>query len=201
MDNFGDAFILCGGKSARMGFDKSTMKIGDRFVVELIAEKLSTLFDNIRLSAREIEKYAKFGMPIIEDMHNDGIGPAAAIHAALSTAKTRYVFICACDMPFINPWYIEFMKSIIEEGGYKTDALIPINDGHMENLYAFYSISALKTFEDEISKGNYKVHEINRKIDAIYLQEEYSRNFDSDLKMFANLNYKADLERFGIDVG
>jgi len=197
MENFGDAFILCGGKSSRMNFDKSFLKIEDRYVLDIICDKLSLVFDNVKLSARDSKKYSDFSMPVIQDLYNDGIGPIAAIHAALVASNTRYIFVCACDMPFVNPWYIEFMKSIIEEHNYGIDALIPINKNKKEATHAFYSKDSIKKFEDEINNERYKMQDIvNNKLNSKFIEEEYSRAFDSGLSFFTNLNYKEDLVKF-----
>ena len=45
MKNFGSAVILCGGKSSRMGFDKCKIKVGNKLLIEIIAEQLEQIFE------------------------------------------------------------------------------------------------------------------------------------------------------------
>ncbi|MCL2752790.1 MAG: molybdenum cofactor guanylyltransferase [Defluviitaleaceae bacterium] len=200
MKNFGDAFILCGGKSRRMGFDKSLLKIKGEYVINIMAKKLAEIFDNVVLCANASDKFNNFNIKIIEDIYSDGIGPVAAIHAALNAATTQYIFIIAVDMPLINLDHIRYMMSKIDNTKNPFDAMIPLCGKHKEALYGFYNVDALPKFVGEIEAGNYAMHKILAKLDTIYLDENESRAFDADLSMFANLNYATDLsilENFG----
>ena len=197
MKDFGEAAILCGGKSVRMGFDKSLAKINDSYMIESIYRKLSCAFETVKLCANSKEKFGMFDMPIVEDTHK-GKGPAAAIHAVLSQAATKYVFVVACDMPLVNIEHVAFMKQLIKEKtssqGCAPDALIPIKGGYIEPLYGFYSTNISKTFEEEIESGNFKIADILQKCRTVYMDEKYSVMFDKNLRMFTNLNYREDFE-------
>ena len=194
MDHFGDAVILCGGKSRRMDFDKSLAKINGRYMIEIISEKLSVCFKNVKLCADSGARLGIFGLDIIEDKIKGGIGPSAGICSALSQAATKYVFVAACDMPLINNDHIQFMKRVLERNAYTPGALIPVNGEYIEPLYAFYSAGIADKFAAEIKNGNYKIHEILKKCGALYLEDKYSRMFDENMAMFTNINYKTDLE-------
>jgi len=193
MENFGDAFILCGGKSRRMGFDKSLLKIGDEYVITIMAKKLADIFDNVSLCANKRDKFRDFGINIIEDIYADGIGPAAAVHAALSASKSQYIFVIAVDMPLINLAHIKHMMSLIENTNDSFDAVIPVCGEHKEAMYGFYNVAALPKFVNEIEAGNFAMRRILTKLDTLYLSEDESRAFDIDLNMFTNLNYVEDL--------
>ena len=65
MQPFGDAIILCGGKSERMTYDKALITIEGRYLIDIIAEKLSYSFNNIRLSADKKERFAHMGCEAI----------------------------------------------------------------------------------------------------------------------------------------
>ncbi|MCL2169800.1 MAG: molybdenum cofactor guanylyltransferase [Defluviitaleaceae bacterium] len=193
MEKFGDAFILCGGKSRRMGFDKSLLKIGDEYVINIMAAQLGEIFHSVRLCANGGSKFSEFGIEILEDIYGGGIGPAAAVHAALTAAKSQFVFIIAVDMPFINIAHILHMKKLIENAKSPMDALIPLTNEHKEALYGFYNISALPKIIREIESENFAMHRILTKLDTAYISEDESRLFDTQLTMFANLNYQKDL--------
>ena len=196
MKYFGDAVILCGGKSKRMDFDKSFLKINGKYIIEIIYEELSPCFDHIRLSADAKERFGVFGLEVIEDKIQGYAGPAVGIYSALSQATSQYVFVVACDMPLINRGHVEFMKSILQSSSYLPDALVPMKGGYIEPLYSFYSAGIARTFAQEIDMGNYKIHEILRKCRTLYLEDKYSKSFAQNLDMFTNINCRADLERF-----
>jgi molybdopterin-guanine dinucleotide biosynthesis protein A len=196
MKNFGEAVILCGGKSTRMDFDKSLIKINGKYMIEIIHEKLAVCFEKVRLCGGYSERFSAFGLEIIEDKIAGSIGPAVGIYSALAQAATKYVFVAACDMPLIDPEHIELMKHLLENNASKPDALVPMHGGYIEPLYSFYSAAIAGKFKEEIEKGNNKIHEILKKCHKFYLDEKYSKRFDENLAMFTNINYMADLETF-----
>ena len=196
MNYFGHAVILCGGKSNRMAVDKSLAKINGKYIIETIYEKLSRSFEIVSLGADSGERFRAFDIDVIEDRIKDRGGPMIGIYSALVQAKTKYVFVTACDMPLINFEHIEFMKRILARNAFVHDALVPMNGGYIEPLYSFYSTKIIEKVEEEIEKGNYKIHEILKKCNTLYLDDKYSKHFDENLSMFTNINYMEDLERF-----
>jgi len=192
---FGDAVILCGGESRRMPFDKSLIKLNGKYMIEIVYEKLTACFENVRLCADSGERFRAFEFKVIEDEIKGRVGPAVGIYSALSQATTKYVFLAACDMPLMNTGHIEFMKHELERSSFIYDALIPMNRGFIEPLYGFYSVDITKRFKEEITKGNYKIHDILDKCNASYLDEKYSKAFDENLAMFTNINSMSDLEK------
>ena len=57
LKDFGSAVILCGGKSSRMGFDKCMIKVNNKFLIEIIAEQLEQVFDNIIFMSNNLERF------------------------------------------------------------------------------------------------------------------------------------------------
>jgi len=196
LEYFGNAVILCGGESKRMPFDKAFAKINGRYMIEIVYEKLTGCFENVRLCADSCERFRAFDYEVIEDMIKDRGGPAVGIYSALSKATTKYVFLAACDMPLADPHHIEFMKQTLRQNDYIPDALVPMNGGYIEPLYSFYSTDCVDIFREEITAGNYKIHEILKKLSVLYMDEKHSKAFDENLAMFTNINNIKDLEMF-----
>jgi molybdopterin-guanine dinucleotide biosynthesis protein A len=178
-----------------MDFDKALLKLNGKYVIEVIYEKLALCFDTVRLCADSSERLSAFKLEIIEDKIASGIGPLAGIYSALAQAQSSYVFVTACDMPLINSAHIEFMKSVLADNAFKPQALIPMHGGYIEPLYSFYAAGLAEMMAAEIGRGNYKIHEILKKCDTLYLEEKHSKAFSENLAMFTNINYTADLER------
>lgn len=194
MEYFGDAVVLCGGSSRRMSFDKTYLRFEGRYLLEIIIERLKECFTNVRLCSKPNDKLSLFKSEVIEDLYEGKKGPAVGIYSSLIKAESKYVFVTACDMPFIDIQHIEFMKNQIKQGGYTADALVPMNKGYIEPLYSFYSIDMAKIFEQEIEDENYMIQTILNKGNTVYMQDKLSREFENNLKMFTNINYIADFE-------
>jgi molybdopterin-guanine dinucleotide biosynthesis protein A len=194
MNSFGDAVVLCGGVSSRMPFDKTYIKIKGRYLLEVIIEQLKCVFSDVRLSVATEGKLTMFDTEVITDVIDGRFGPAVGIYSALMQAKSEYVFVIAGDMPHINTDHIRLMIELLETNGCKADALVPMNGIYIEPLYSFYSVRLTERFKTEIEAGNYKIHEILKKGETIYMDERYSRMFDDKLSMFTNINSISDLE-------
>ena len=208
MSDFGDAIILCGGKSRRMGFDKALARIDGRYVIEIMYDKLSRVFDSIKLSSVTRDRFGIFDIEVVEDLALDavgndiqkgGLGPSVAIYSSLVQASSKYVFFIAVDMPLLDIEYIKHMQSIVLETS--PNILVPINSredrDNKEPLYGFYSRDTINIFKENLQSRNYKMHDILEKCGATYLGVDESRKFDEDLRMFTNLNYPSDVVKLG----
>ena len=87
--------ILAGGLSQRMGKDKSRLRLGGR-----------TMLGHIRAEA----KRAGFPVRIIRRDLLPRCGPLGGIYTALKTTRARAILFMACDMPFIQPELLQWIK-------------------------------------------------------------------------------------------
>ncbi|HOM43322.1 MAG TPA: molybdenum cofactor guanylyltransferase, partial [Bacillota bacterium] len=140
------AIILAGGKSSRMGFDKQFLKLRDKYVIEIIAEKLEKVFSEIIIVTGRPEEYAKYGFKLVEDEVRN-FGPLAGIHVGLKNSGSIYNYVVACDMPFINLKYIRYMMQLIEESDGCVDGVITKLGDWIEPFNAFYSQNLIGRIE------------------------------------------------------
>ena len=190
MEYFGTAVILCGGKSSRMGFDKCKIKVKNKFLIEIIAEQLEQIFQNIIFVSDDIEKFGNTKYGVVKDIVTSS-GPIGAIYTGLKQATSRYVFVTACDMPIINLEYIKYMMQLIKNE--KIEGVVTYNCKYIEPLYAFYSIDMISTFEDEIQKHKFKILDVIKNSKMYYVEEKKARQYSSNMDIFTNLNYTSDL--------
>jgi molybdopterin-guanine dinucleotide biosynthesis protein A len=190
MKKVGTAVILCGGKSSRMGFDKSKIKIDGRLLIEIIGEKLEKIFDEIILVAEKEDKFENLKYKVVEDMEKN-YGPAGGIYTGLKNASSKYVFFLACDMPKINIDYIKYLMNIVEDD--ECDGLICKKDDWIEPLHAFYSKDLIKDFKKGIEGNSLVLYDIIKNSNIKYIPEEITKKYSPDLDIFVNLNYVKDL--------
>lgn len=190
MKKVGTAVILCGGKSSRMGFDKSKIKIEGRLLIEIIGEKLEKIFDEIILVAEKEDKFENLKYKVVEDMEKN-YGPAGGIYTGLKNASSKYVFFLACDMPKINIDYIKYLMNIVEDD--ECDGLICKKDDWIEPLHAFYSKDLIKDFKKGIEENSLVLYDIIKNSNIKYIPEEITKKYSPDLDIFVNLNYVKDL--------
>lgn len=190
MKDFGSAVILCGGKSSRMGFDKCEIKVNNKFLVEIIAEQLSEVFEDIVLVSNDLERFKHTEYTVIKDIIANS-GPIGAIYTALKQSTSKYIFVTACDMPIINLDYIKYMMELIKIEN--VEGVASYNSKYIEPLYAFYSTDMLWSFDLELKKNNFKLLDVIRNSNMHYVEEEKVREYCKDMDIFINLNYESDL--------
>ncbi|HYE81778.1 MAG TPA: molybdenum cofactor guanylyltransferase [Clostridia bacterium] len=198
MANMDTAIILAGGKSSRMGFDKQFLKLRDKYLIEMIAEKLEKLFKEIIIVTSRPEEYRKYGFRLVEDEVRD-FGPLAGIHVGIKNSTSTHNYIVACDMPFINPGYLEYMMELIKLHDYKVDGVITRLGEWIEPFNAFYSKGLIDRIEANIREGKRQINLLLKDSNVLYVSEAEARKFSPDWEMFTNVNtlkdYKSLMER------
>src|SRR3990167_7393360 len=132
------AIILAGGKSSRMGFDKAFLRIRHRPIIADILDKLKNIFDEILIV---ISPSRAFGysanstdLRVVSDVFPEK-GPLGGIYTGLLNSKTKYNFVAACDMPFLNAALIRYL--VEHKGDY--DIIIPKMGKEFHPLFGIYS--------------------------------------------------------------
>jgi molybdenum cofactor guanylyltransferase len=104
------AIILSGGRATRMyGVDKGLVVLQQKPLIAHVIARLKPQVDEIIINAnREIEQYAAFGLPVLQDENDQDtlekfIGPLAGFSLGLQHAKHDYVLTVPCDSPLLPP--------------------------------------------------------------------------------------------------
>jgi len=179
------AIVLAGGDSLRMDTDKSMLPINGQPAIEYICDQLSATFDEILISANEVDKYSFLGFDVIADKV-PGQGPLMGIASALEASANQLNFVVACDIPHIDLPYVRRMLAEAEEA----DLVIPTTgEGKYEPLFAVYRKSALGAINEVLSSGG-------RKISDVFARCKVKHVELGDAEWFTNLNTLADYEEF-----
>ena len=138
-----------------MGENKAFLKIGDTMLCERSLNVLNDVCQEVVISSRQAEAYEIFGFPVITDRIN-GKGPLGGLYSILKEAKHEYVFIVACDMPFLSEEGIRSLYGQLED----YDALVPRALGRLHPLHAFYHKRILALVEQNILREKLRLTEI-----------------------------------------
>jgi len=181
------AIIMAGGGSSRMGIDKSMLPIKGQSMIEAICEQLRGLFDQILISANEVDKFAFLGFKVVPDKVS-GQGPLMGIASALEASVNELNFVVACDIPKINLACVNRMLNEAIES--QADIVIPaIGEEKYEPLFAIYRKTALESINKALSLGKRKI------IDA-FTQCTVKHIKLDDTDWLVNINTMADYEEF-----
>ena len=100
--------ILSGGKSSRMGENKSLLKIGNKTIIERIVELMKDIFSENIIITNTPDEYKFLQLPLYEDIYK-WKGPLAGIHSGLTYSKTERNFVISCDTPLMIKEMIQYI--------------------------------------------------------------------------------------------
>lgn len=159
------AIILAGGKSIRMGSDKSLLSTNNIPLIEEIASQLKYNFQEIVISANDEEKYDFLKLPVIPDLE-EGQGPLMGIYSTLLSSKHEINFVVACDIPYLNMEYVREMIRQAEDH----QIVIPVwSDGRLDPLFGVYRKSIMDKVKKLLDTGNRKIRLLFKDTDVKYL--------------------------------
>jgi len=178
------AAILAGGKSSRMGQDKSLLPVNGEPLIRHIYQQLLGQFDDILVSTNDPAKHAFLGARAVPD-RKPGQGPLAGIAAAVEAARHERVFVVACDIPVIDLDTAKRMLVLAED----FDCVIPRSSVGHEPLFAVYRKSALPAMRAVLEAGE-------RRISAIFPRVRTHRFDLGPAPWYRNLNTPEEVAIF-----
>jgi molybdenum cofactor guanylyltransferase len=179
--------ILAGGNSKRMGRDKATLSIGTKPLINRVYDEAKKVFKDIIVISNHHKIIEGLNAPIFKDILPIQT-PIAGIVSALLYADTPYVFVLACDMPFVSERSIEYMIN----KAHGEDLIIPRSKGGYEPLYAIYGRSCIPYLFKLISQNNLKVTDIFPFL-SLKVLDENSFFTNNGYSVFTNVNAVDDL--------
>ena len=191
----GAAFVLAGGKSKRMPFDKQTIRIDGNLIAVHTADTLSAMFSDVFIVSNAKSLYAECRYKVIPD-EIDGCGPLGGLYTALCNTPGEYAYVTGCDMPFINLKYIGYLKEQLDKAEKSMDGILTTTNGLVEPLNAFYHKRLRHLIPPILSGGRRRMVELYEGKDLIYVPESVLKKFDPEYMMFFNLNTMEDYRRY-----
>jgi len=179
------AVVLAGGASRRMGRDKATLPYLRGTLIEYVVAV-------VRQRCAPVFVIAAPGQPLPEvdaDVLRDevrGVGPLVAtgrgLRAAAEAGAPR-AFVCAVDMPFLNPVLIDVLLDYSRN--LPADVVLPW-DGRDHYLAALYRTSLVERIDALVAAGERSMAALVDRVDA-------QRIVVADARPLTNTNSAADL--------
>lgn len=150
-----------------MGRDKAFLTFGGRPLIERTLETLDRRFDQVLVVANDLPRYAHLGRRVVADL-KPGAGALGGIYTAvaLGTAEpATHVFVCACDMPFVDATLIDLLlaEAARDTGEGPPDVVVPEDadapdaSAGLHPLCAVYGRRTLPAIERRLAEGRLKV--------------------------------------------
>lgn len=180
--------ILAGGKSTRMGENKSLLEINGKKIILIIKELLKNIFEDVIIISDNCFDYNFLNIPVYPDFFKNK-GPLSGIHSGLMNSRNEKNFMISCDMPLVS---LELINYIIE---YRTekDIIVTSVRGNIQPLCGIYGKSILSKMDRLLSDeqtGNYSIHRLLNLTDSEIIEISDKEFYNENI--FFNINNKED---------
>jgi molybdopterin-guanine dinucleotide biosynthesis protein A len=188
-----EGFILVGGRSSRMGTDKSRLLFGGRTSVERIAAELRSITPRISLVGPNRED-SDPDLKIVPDTHEHW-GALGGIQAALGAGRADWALIVACDTPFVTRDLFSRLQMLSRQES--PEAVVPIqSDERPQPLCALYRREpCLLEAEKLIAGGEHTPRALLANVKTRWVQSEELADLPGAEDFFFNVNTPEDYER------
>jgi len=189
-----DGFVLAGGQSRRMGQNKAAMLLGGRTLVDRAAETLGSISDKVYVVGNITGE--TISLPIIQDhpFKSNSRGSIVGLYTALVNAKTDWIAVLACDLPFITSELMTRMVDILRHD--VTPQVIAVDaifaeqpDGRIQPLCGLYRrISSLPAIKNMLSDGDWRLQRLRERSKTRVLGLADIADIPGSESLFFNLN-------------
>jgi len=199
-------YVQAGGGSTRFGADKALAQLAGKSMLERTCELLMPICKSIRVVA-PVDKYPYSPSPILIDKwpgegplggiltalyHADDFSRTLAAAPGIAEEACTFCLILSCDMPFLTRAWLVFLTERALRS--KADVVVPKSACGLEPLCACWRTDAASAIERAFKGGVRKVTDAMKRLRMEVLDESVWKRFDSDGRLFWNMNTPEDFE-------
>lgn len=180
-----NGLVMCGGKSSRMGSDKSMLLYHNEPQRYHVYQMLQLSCEKVFISINEFrENETEKGYPVLVDLpaYND-IGPMAGLLTAFSRFPENDFLMIGCDYPYLTSNDLHSFLNVCHENA--SAAFYHAAENLYEPLLAYYPKSNKQKLLKMYNAGNYSLQQFLKNDHAIKFYPE-------NIKSLIGVNTKED---------
>jgi molybdopterin-guanine dinucleotide biosynthesis protein A len=195
--------IFAGGKSSRMGQDKSLLPFGGfSTLAEYQFQRLSNIFKHVFISAKN-NKFSFINSEnlILDSDKHSVFAPTLGLFSVMEYFKNnsnfKHFMILSVDAPFFGETEINALNSEIIENS-DLNLIISETENGLEPLLSIYSVNLIENFREMLIEDNHKLNFFIKNYEQNRVKKLF---FDSDKhkEAFVNLNYFDEYKKYNIN--
>ena len=180
-----EGVILAGGKSSRMGQNKSLVLFDEKPLILHVFNRMKKQVKKLSINSNEILKIFPKSIQF-SDIFPGQLGPLSGIYSGLIQSECDWVQFCPNDAPYVPQDLVEKLSRFVKEKNQKI--ILPTSNGRLEPVFLLCHKEMLHNLKDFISQGGRKLE--------LWVR---SNNFETvDFKKneaFVNINSMTDLRK------
>jgi molybdenum cofactor guanylyltransferase len=181
--------VLAGGRSTRMGQNKSFVEVHGVPMIERVLDSVSPLGRPIMLITADSEVYAHYSLPMFADVipHQGALG---GLYTALYYSTTPYILCVACDMPFLNTDVLRYLLGHRHEA----NAVVAHINGLWQPFPGIYHRCLLPSLKESLDKHQSQMQRVLNHMSVYPVSSKEILHIDPGLRTFTNINNPNELE-------
>jgi molybdopterin-guanine dinucleotide biosynthesis protein A len=190
--------IVAGGRSTRFGdADKAVAELGGTPMIRRVADRIAPAVEDVVVNCRDDQRAAieaaldGYDHPVSFALDPEpDLGPMAGMATGLDAVDAAYALVVACDMPFVDPGFVEFLF----ERADGHDAAVPRPDEWFQTTQAVYRADAMAdACERALDAGDRRIVAALDHLDYAVVDRETVESHTT-METFENLNTRAEFE-------
>ena len=183
--------VLAGGKSQRLGLDKSQVKLNGKLLIDYILNEIVDEFNETLIIANNSINFMKSKKISITRDFQSGLGPLGGVLTAMKwikekNKKYKWISTFPVDTPFFTKKELKFFYRNIDINKNK---LFFIRDKYTRhNIFGLWSLDLMEKLQNDLSKGERKVEVWADSVGVSIVNIDYKKP-----DPFFNINTKEDL--------
>lgn len=186
------AAVLAGGRSMRMGIDKTLLPVDGEALVTRVAEAAALVCERVVVVTNRPETLGGAGLPPGVPVLVDEVayqGPLGGLVTALKNAEDDWVLALPADMPWLCPEVVRALWEVRD--GAKV--VVPVSAKGPEPLLALYHRDCLSVAWRVLESGRRRLVAMFPELSVVELPVEDLRAVDPDLRSLVNVNTPEEL--------
>ena len=183
--------VLAGGRSMRMGMDKTLLPIEGEALLARVIKSVGEVCASTLVVTNRPEGLDELPLPEGVRVLSDEVpyqGPLGGLVTALAASEDEWVLAVAADMPFVSTEVVRMLWRARE--GF--DVVVPVTEKGPEPLLALYSKECLQAARGVLESGRRRLVAMFRDVRVKEIPVNALREKDPDLRSFVNVNTMAE---------
>ena len=202
------AVVLCGGKSSRLGIDKTRLDFKGRTFLEQVVQQVRQVCSQVvivgdtDLSFHQLPDDVWMACDEADDkgpLEGIRVGLERLANAENEQGGCEFAFVTSCDVPLLQPALIGYLFEQLNGGS----AVVPLQGDRVFGMTAIYRTRFHVEIGNRIKANQLRVSELATALDARCIDSETLRKIDPDLDSLTNINsvddYRNLLKRLGLE--
>ncbi|MBN2248487.1 MAG: formate dehydrogenase accessory sulfurtransferase FdhD [Coriobacteriia bacterium] len=186
------AAVLAGGRSQRMGVDKTLLLFDGEPLVRRVAETAASVCEHVAVVTNRPEAIEAAGLPPSVRILTDEVayqGPLGGLVTALAAAEDEWVLAVAADMPWLEPSVIRALW----DARAGAQMVMPVGEKGPEPLLALYHVSCLPEARRVLASGRRRLIAIASSVETVEVPLDTFKDVDPGLRSIVNINTPEEL--------